>query len=38
LLLWKKAKVRGHEITPRQQPMARRRTKAVAAVSRFQGR
>ena len=38
LLLWKKAKMQDREITPRQQPVARRRTKAVAAVSRFQGR
>ena len=38
LLLWKKAKIQGREITSRQQAMRRRRTKAVAAASRLQGR
>ena len=38
LLLWKKAKIEDRETTSRQQPMRRRRTKAVAAVSRLQGR
>ena len=38
LLLWKKAKIQGREITSRQQPVRRRRTKAVAAASRLQGR
>ena len=38
LLLWKKAKIQGREITSRQQSMRRRRTKAVAAASRLQGR
>ena len=38
LLLWKKAKMQGRDITSRPQPVARRRTKAVAAASRFQGR
>ena len=38
LLLWKKAKTEDRETTSRQQPMRRRRTKAVAAVSRLQGR
>lgn len=39
LLLWKKAKIQGCEITSRrQQSMRPRRTKAVAAASRFQRR
>ena len=38
LLLWKKAKIQGREITSRQQPIRRRRIKAVAAASRLQGR
>jgi hypothetical protein len=38
LLLWKKAKMQDREIPSRQQPVARRRTKAIAAVSRIQGR
>jgi hypothetical protein len=38
LVLWKKAKIRDREITSRQQPIARRRTKTVVTASRFQGR
>ena len=38
LLLWKKTKMQDREITSRQPAVARRRTKAVAAVSRLQGR
>ena len=38
LLLWKKAKMQNREIPSHQQPVARRRTKAIAAVSRIQGR
>jgi hypothetical protein len=38
LLLWKKAKIQGREITSRQQPMRRRRTKGVVSASRLQGR
>ena len=38
LVLWKKAKIQGREITSRQQPIRRRRTKTVAAASRLQGR
>jgi hypothetical protein len=37
LVLWKKAKIQGREITSRQQPIRRRRTKTVAAASRLQG-
>ena len=38
LILWRKTKIQGCEITSPQQPMRRRGTKAVAAASRFQGR
>jgi len=38
LLLWKKTKMQDREITSPQPAVARRRTKAVAAVSRLQGR
>lgn len=38
LVLWKKAKIQGRDITSRQHPIRRRRTKTVAAVSRLQGR
>jgi hypothetical protein len=38
LVLWKKAKIQGREITTRQQPTVQRPTKAVAAMSRLQGR
>jgi hypothetical protein len=38
LLLWKKAKMQNREIPSHQQPVSRRRTKAIAAVSRIQGR
>lgn len=38
LILWRKTKIQGREITSRQQPMRRRGTKAVAAASRLHGR
>jgi hypothetical protein len=38
LVLWKKAKIQGREITARHHPIRRRRTKTVAAASRLQGR
>jgi len=38
LLLWKKAKIQDRESTSRPQPTERRRTKAVATLSRMQGR
>ncbi len=38
LILWRKTKIQGREITSPQQPMRRRGPKAVVAVSRLQGR